>query len=434
VFHGKEVKAMSNQSNGRGRARQGQSAGTKEILRYTEWEDIVAALGATGVARVLEHYAGDRIVRREADHYKLRALDAETRPEHACVYLATGVYSDVRWAKGEALSFGHFLNRLLEGQDWRRYKAYCREVAGLPERMPKRVPVGGACGANTAKKGSGITQRERVPERPAPPPSPLPPRPRFRWPESARPTNCTLAGMLARSRRGLTTDAVMAAGPWEGKFLVGKRERFVTAFPVFRPGEPEPCGAICYPCGGGVFWKDGPRVMVADGSQDGLVAVYPGLVLPKFRRFNSGRPRDCWIHNSWSNWNEALAASRVLWKCEGLTDAMALAPHLPAGHVALTNSHGAKKFADENAPAFAGKTTFVVHDQDKAGKRGRKVVADALAGVEPRPRVVQLKLPYPMRESNGNDVRDWIADIGAERARESIARTVARFARKAGAE
>jgi hypothetical protein len=103
---------------------------------------------------------------------------------------------------------------------------------------------------------------------------------------------------------------------------------------------------------------------------------------------------------------EVLASATHVWKCEGPTDALTLASHLPQGHVAVTNACGAKSFPERLAPAFSGKTVHIVHDADTAGEEGAQKVVGALHGVAAALKVVRL--PYQATDSHGKDLRDFI--------------------------
>jgi len=104
--------------------------------------------------------------------------------------------------------------------------------------------------------------------------------------------------------------------------------------------------------------------------------------------------------------------SQVIVKTEGLPDALALdSMGLPDGWVAITNACGAKSASNKRLDfSFAkGKTVIVVVDADKPGVEGgsRFAMAFLNAGAES---VKLVKLPYPITEDHGKDLRDWFND------------------------
>ncbi|MEL6898763.1 MAG: hypothetical protein AAFP90_21915, partial [Planctomycetota bacterium] len=110
----------------------------------------------------------------------------------------------------------------------------------------------------------------------------------------------------------------------------------------------------------------------------------------------------------------------VIWKTEGLTDALAiLSLDLPGSHTANCNACGAgenpnKPDVDWYLRLFAGKEVFVIHDCDEPGQEGalgnerRGGWVQALAKYAASVRNVIL--PYTIEKSHGKDVRDWVAD------------------------
>ncbi len=106
----------------------------------------------------------------------------------------------------------------------------------------------------------------------------------------------------------------------------------------------------------------------------------------------------------------AIEAAEVVWLCEGIPDALALAAHLPAGHVAVTNTHGAGAWRAEDglSPAFAGKRVMIVMDRDAAGVGGAKLRAADLFPVAAEVKIVEL--PYPVADKHGKDARDFFGE------------------------
>ncbi|MFG0261005.1 MAG: hypothetical protein ACF788_01245 [Novipirellula sp. JB048] len=117
----------------------------------------------------------------------------------------------------------------------------------------------------------------------------------------------------------------------------------------------------------------------------------------------------------------------VIWKTEGLTDALALMSlGLPEGHTAVCNACGAGETTGKDGEWFlermAGKEVFVIHDCDKPGQEG--AIRPEAKGKRWRgwakeigryaSAVRNIVLPYPIEEKHGKDLRDWIGERQAE--------------------
>ncbi|HEY1603518.1 MAG TPA: hypothetical protein VGG64_28215 [Pirellulales bacterium] len=103
-----------------------------------------------------------------------------------------------------------------------------------------------------------------------------------------------------------------------------------------------------------------------------------------------------------------LACSTHVWKCEGLPDALALAPHLPAGHIAVTTTHGAKKFDPALNDAFRDKFVAIFGDADVPGQEGVVIAASQLVTAAKEVRCPVL--PYEIQAKHGKDLRDWFSE------------------------
>lgn len=190
----------------------------------------------------------------------------------------------------------------------------------------------------------------------------------------------TAAVMWAKHKPGVLWSTALRAG-LEAAVWIGKFD--VVAFPAFSPVDWEkPVAVIIYRRDGEEFPAVGNlkarKVHQLKGSSDGLCIV--------------GTP-------------EELAAASFVWKCEGLTDAICLAAHLRAGHIAVTNVSGATSFAKVLVQAFAGKRVNIVHDADKAGEAGGAKVAAMLNTMAAEVR--RVKLPYEVTDDHGKDLRDF---------------------------
>jgi putative DNA primase/helicase len=133
------------------------------------------------------------------------------------------------------------------------------------------------------------------------------------------------------------------------------------------------------------------------------------------------------------NGPEVTGDEAVVWKCEGLTDALAIqslieAMEPPVNHIAVCNASGSEESPiSPGGIAFLRRLesvaeVFVIHDADEPGQRGatwvegrsgRRRPGWAPAIAQYAPLVKNVILPYPLAESHGRDVRDWIAEQSA---------------------
>lgn len=125
-----------------------------------------------------------------------------------------------------------------------------------------------------------------------------------------------------------------------------------------------------------------------------------------------GGSRASWIHLGGRRRTEAAA---VVWRVEGVPDGLALLPLLPPDHAVVTPATGCgwnRLHPDRNPPLsiFDGKVVIAVGDADEPGQRGLVRFADAVQDLPARVFVAQL--PYPICETHGKDLRDWIGDGG----------------------
>ena len=125
----------------------------------------------------------------------------------------------------------------------------------------------------------------------------------------------------------------------------------------------------------------------------------------------------------------------IVWKCEGLTDALAVQSLIescdpPPNHAAICNSNGAEEspVSAEAVELFRRLSTvgevFVIHDCDEPGQRGamwvtspnthRKRAGWAIAAAVNCKSVRNVILPYPIEKQHGKDVRDWIEEQSAK--------------------
>ena len=104
---------------------------------------------------------------------------------------------------------------------------------------------------------------------------------------------------------------------------------------------------------------------------------------------------------------ERVTQARVVVRVEGVPDALALFPHLPADHAVITNICGAMSCPDD-LNMLAGKTVFVVGDADASGQAGAVKFAGKVHGIAATVKIVPM--PYPVEIDHGKDVRDYFTE------------------------
>jgi hypothetical protein len=104
-----------------------------------------------------------------------------------------------------------------------------------------------------------------------------------------------------------------------------------------------------------------------------------------------------------------LLAAETVYFVEGEKDADRVAD---LGYVATTISGGAKsKWVPEFDSAFAGKTIYIIPDNDDPGEEFAQRVAGHLHGVAARVSIIRLPGLGPRTPDHGKDVSDWL-DLG----------------------
>jgi hypothetical protein len=192
-----------------------------------------------------------------------------------------------------------------------------------------------------------------------------------------------------KSKPPITVDAIIAAGGlcdlgppnWHNQWeCIG--------FPAYRTkrSREKKCGVILYRVDGEDFpencYQARRKAHTVKGSKDGWI-----------------------IPGSW----EAVEAASVVVKVEGVTDALALYPHLPPGHAVITNICGCKS-VKLPMPFLKGKQLIVVGNSDEPGQAGaRKFVEHATAELGC---AFIAKLPFDVGPDHGKDIRDFIAEGG----------------------
>jgi hypothetical protein len=102
---------------------------------------------------------------------------------------------------------------------------------------------------------------------------------------------------------------------------------------------------------------------------------------------------------------ERFKNASVVWKVEGIPDALALHPHLPEDHVVVTNICGALSAGKCYPKLFNGKTVYAIGDADLPGQKGVKRFVEQVRAYASS--VYILSLPFEISEKHGKDVRDF---------------------------
>jgi len=200
------------------------------------------------------------------------------------------------------------------------------------------------------------------------------------------------------NKPGVTPDALIAAG---GRLAVYRGQYTVIALPVYgeRLTKADPVGWV--------IWNS--QLL----GKDSVLPVFgknKSVSLVKMKTTAGSESGIIGKHAA-----EHISQADTIIKTEGPTDLMALMAIAPAFEqsrtVVLTNSAG----SNQNPPRwiidlFAGKRVITVHDADLPGQAGAVKWAQAAARTASESR--RVLLPYPIEETHGKDLRDWIRDDG----------------------
>jgi len=291
------------------------------------------------------------------------AIDREEQNPSAAVNVASdngtlGRYTDLGGGEERAISFFELAARLQPSRfaDFRAAREHYARQAGVELPSDDAESNGRAGGSE-----SGLLSK-------------------VRWHRADHRQH--FAEQLAEAKPGVTAEQILRCRVRTGTWPKRRGQR-VIAFAAFDPADWQtPCGLLLYRIDGARFAPcDRPRLPerkahLVGGSRDGLIIV--GSV-------------------------EELAEAETVWKCEGVPDALALAAHLPAGHVAVANVCGAKSFPAVLAEAFQGSQLNIIHDPDDAGGSGARVVAASCFDAASAVRIIHLP-------DDEKDVRDLIRE------------------------
>jgi len=192
---------------------------------------------------------------------------------------------------------------------------------------------------------------------------------------------------LCEVKSPVTADAIRAAGgemaSWPAK---SQSPLGVVALPAFRGTTTSPAGYALLRTNGQLFpGIEGGiperKVHVVAGSKDGWIVV-GGM--------------------------QQLKSADVIWRCEGVTDAIGLATVLPEKHIAVSNIFGALASVKCPMGIFKGRRVNVIGDCDEPGETGTVKFASKVSATAAEVR--RIVLPFPVTKSHGKDVRDYLTD------------------------
>lgn len=208
--------------------------------------------------------------------------------------------------------------------------------------------------------------------------------------------NDTLVALWSRTKPPIQPVSVKSFG---GRLATYRGQYTVVAIPIWGPGLDKPVGWVLYNINGKTLpvwsgssktptWK---KVKITNGSKAGIVCE-----------------------------RDRVESATVLWKVEGVTDALALSQIVPPDQVVVANTNGAKERPQQwIAELAAGKKAYVIHDCDRPGQDGATHVGEpdgkqrpgwapvlACHATEAR----NIVLPYAIAADHGKDLRDWLTD------------------------
>lgn len=292
------------------------------------------------------------------------AMGREDRKPSAAVCFGSGnlgTYKDLGGA-GESCSFFDFAAKYGSHRDWRAARRHYAKQVGLLHKLPKGD----------------------VPECP---------EDKLEWTRHAITNPFEVRGFCRRY--GVTHHLLRELGCRIARYPKGSFEPYyVIGFPVHGPG-----GMDEPPRGWIIASSDGRPIHRYRGEADAeptkrLVLGTTGLVGGIGLR--------------------GLESARVVIKCEGLTDMLAVQAAIPPDRrsefAVLTNACGTHEttLPGEVKGLFADKEVWILHDCDVPGQEGADLWSATLQPVAKAVR--KIVLPYAIEEKHGKDIRDWFRD------------------------
>jgi hypothetical protein len=209
-------------------------------------------------------------------------------------------------------------------------------------------------------------------------------------------------GMFIANKPGVSEAAILAAGGRLASYEIGRRKYLVIAFPIIGPDldVEHPTGWVVVNAIGKALPRynhktkqhEQVKVVVTKDSWGGFVG------LSAVNAIKSGQPIE------------------RCWKCEGITDLLAILTAIPqdlAGrHIAITNSNGCNQNPGFMASDVLAKLprVDVVHDADEPGQRGAEKWCDGILNgktIQNLPgKIFNINLGYDIAPNHGKDIRD----------------------------
>ena len=414
--------------------------------------DIIAALGPSGVVSEYSshgvRFAGDIRSNGVIECYgALRDTDNDSKPS-AYVDTTTGKYKDSGGTETREIDLWEFIARK-SGGDWLAVKRGLAERLGLAggtvkgRRKSKAKPAPAAVESSApATNGHAHTAHTALTRKPSE--SPATALGFEDWtPGKLR----LLSYWCLKHRRGISSEAVLAAGGKVAKYPLGRTNPatgeaidvstdYVVCVPVY--GEPVVEAVPAAPGLAGDGNDSGPADIAATTATAMLAAGPTAYVIWKLNgkpfaiyrgKDEKGEPiydeskmksigsTDGVIGEHGlrvlADHDVAAAGPLTIVKPEGPTDLLALFTAQQTDAARLSNPTlafaGTAKQANRwMAALFTGHTAVVVHDADRTGEAGVTKVCNLLSTTAADVR--NVKLPYPIADKSGPDLRDYFND------------------------
>ena len=289
------------------------------------------------------------------------AVDREDRSPSAAVCVAgkngtLGLYKDLGGGSDKAISFFELAAKLGKFHDWREARRHYADQAGI------KIP------------GDDFDANEQVQWRP--------------WNRN------TARAWCEQYKKGITLDQLEAFGARLCRWPIKIADPYTCiALPGYRDADGDPAAWVLYR-------TDGQEFPAFESTKKHVKAR-------KCHNLRDGK--DAWLN---AGGPEAWATATRFWKCEGPTDAIALQAILPPGELAISNAVGCKAdLSRVPLTLFASKPVIVCPDADKPGQDGAEKHARSIAASGAGETRI-IRLPFPVAEKHGKDLRDFICEEG----------------------
>ncbi len=324
----------------------------QEILQKLDIESEVEALGI----RIFGQGGSGWLV--------CHAIDREDKNPSAAVCVDSshrfaGRYKD-HGGNGDTLSFWELAVRLGHFSDWREAQKHYADQVGVKVSDYRDVP--------SQKNKQSVNHRHPIDQIET-----LNDQDEFYQQQIE---------LWSKTKPPITPESVKESGAKLVKWPKGAPEPFLCLAVPARNIQYEITGLILYRVDGkdfpGTNGSKSKKTIITKGSHDGWVLI-------------GGKER--------------FQNASVIWKVEGVPDALALHSHLPEDHVVVTNICGAMSAANCFPELFQGKVVYAIGDADEPGQKGVESFAQAIREKAESIRIVPLS--YEVTEKHGKDVRDF---------------------------